>query len=113
VKQVDADSLSQIIASGQIVALFDLRSPGIIAIDGIPGAKAINLEDIQNDLLPDLPKDTPIYLICERGVVSELAGLYFETAGFTEVYNLAGGMIAWRKVEEEGGREGEGEKNPS
>jgi rhodanese-related sulfurtransferase len=98
-KQVDAPSLSQRIASGQIIALFDLRHPGIIEMDGILGAKAIGLEDIQNNLFPDLPKDTPIYLICERGVVSELAGLYFETAGFTEVYNLAGGMIAWRNAE--------------
>lgn len=78
------------------MALFDLRSPAIVKMDGIPGAEAIKLEDIQNDILPDLPKNTPVYLICERGVVSELAGLYFETAGFTEVYNLAGGMIAWR-----------------
>jgi rhodanese-related sulfurtransferase len=98
-KQVDAPSLSQIIASGQMIALFDLRHPGMVEIDGIPEAKAVSLEDIQNNLFPDLPKDTPIYLICERGVVSELAGLYFETAGFTEVYNLAGGMIGWRKAE--------------
>jgi rhodanese-related sulfurtransferase len=109
-KQVDAYSLSQIIASGQMTVLFDLRSPGIIELDGILGAKAIRLEDIQNDLLPDLPKDTPIYLICERGVVSELAGLYFEVAGFTEVCNLAGGMIAWRKAAEgQGGRGGRGD----
>jgi rhodanese-related sulfurtransferase len=96
-KQVDAHSLSQMIASGQMIVLFDLRSPALVAMDGLPGAKAIRLEDIQNNLFPDLPKDSPIYLICERGVVSELAGLYFETAGFTEVYNLAGGMIAWRE----------------
>jgi rhodanese-related sulfurtransferase len=95
-KQVDAHSLSQMIASGQMIALFDLRSPAIVKMEGIPGAMAISLEDIQNNILPDLPKNAPIYLICERGVVSELAGLYFETAGFTEVYNLAGGMIAWR-----------------
>jgi rhodanese-related sulfurtransferase len=90
-----------------MIALFDLRHPGIVEMDSIPGAKAIGLEDIQNNILPDLPKDTPIYLICERGVVSELAGLYFETAGFTEVYNLAGGMIAWRNAERERGSEGD------
>lgn len=90
-----------------MIALFDLRSPALVTVDGIPGAEAISLEDIQNNVLPDLPKDTPIYLICERGVVSELAGLYFETAGFTEVYNLAGGMIAWRGEQTRRGREGE------
>jgi rhodanese-related sulfurtransferase len=97
-KQVDAFSLSQILASGQIAALFDLRSPAQVATDSVPGAVALSLEGLQNGLLPDLSKDTAIYLICERGAVSELAGLYLETAGFTEVYNLAGGMIAWRNT---------------
>jgi rhodanese-related sulfurtransferase len=95
-KQVDASSLSQILASGQMMALFDLRHPAMVKNESVPGAKVLRLEDLQNNLFPDLPKDTPIYLICERGAVSELAGLYLETAGFTEVYNLAGGMIAWR-----------------
>jgi rhodanese-related sulfurtransferase len=97
-KQVDATSLSQKVASGQMLALFDLRSPTIVEKEHIPGARALNLEDLQNNIFPDLPKDTPIYLICERGAISELAGLYLETAGFTEVYNLAGGMIAWRQT---------------
>ena len=95
---MDAHSLSQMVASGQMLTLFDLRAPGVVEMDGVPGARAIRLEDIQNDHFPDMPRDTPLCLICERGVVSELAGLYFETAGFTEVYNLAGGMIAWRKA---------------
>lgn len=91
-----------------MVALFDLRPPAMVEKEHIPGAKALNLEDLQNNHFPDLPKDTPIYLVCERGAVSELAGLYFETAGFSEVYNLAGGMIAWRKAEE--GKRGKGEE---
>jgi rhodanese-related sulfurtransferase len=103
-KQVDAYSLSQIIASGQMLALFDLRAPALVARERIPGAQVLGLEQLQNNHFPDLPKDTPIYLICERGVVSELAGLYLETAGFTEVYNLAGGMIAWRQLAETRGQ---------
>jgi rhodanese-related sulfurtransferase len=106
-KQVDAPSLSQILASGQMVTIFDLRHPALVEREHIPGAKPLSLEQVQNNLFPDLPKDTPIYLVCERGAVSELAGLYFETTGFTEVYNLAGGMIAWRNArreEVEGGR---------
>ncbi len=102
-QQVNAHSLSQILASGQMVALFDLRPPAVVEREHIPGAQVLSLENLQSNEFPDLPKDTPIYLICERGAVSELAGLYLETAGFSEVYNLVGGMIAWRK-EQEGGR---------
>jgi rhodanese-related sulfurtransferase len=99
-KQVSAHSLSQILASGQMVALFDLRPPAIVEREHIPGAQVLSLEALQNNEFPNLAKDTPIYLICERGAVSELAGLYLETAGFSEIYNLAGGMIAWRKEQE-------------
>ncbi len=107
---MDAYSLSQILASGQIIALFDLRAPAIVAKEHLPGAEVLRLEALQNNDFPDLPKDTPIYLICERGAISELAGLYLETAGFSEVYNLAGGMIAWRRAEGEKGREAAGEQ---
>ena len=81
-----------------MITLFDLRPPALVAQEPIPGAQPLGLESIQNNHFPNLPKDTPIYLVCERGTISELAGLYFETAGFTEVHNLAGGMIAWRNV---------------
>lgn len=97
-KQVDAAILSEIIASSQMIALFDLRAAALVEKESVPGARVLSLEDIQNNRFPDLSKDTSICLICERGAVSELAGLYFETAGFTDVYNLAGGMIAWRKT---------------
>jgi rhodanese-related sulfurtransferase len=96
-KQVDAHSLSQILASGQMVHIFDLRAPALVEKEHVPGARPLSLEALQNNDFPDLSKDAFICIVCERGAVSELAGLYLETAGFTEVYNLAGGMIAWRE----------------
>ena len=77
------------------LTLFDTRPQATIEKDGLPGAKAIRLEDVQRGELPDLPKDEPIYLICQRGAISELLGLYLEEAGFTDVYNVAGGMNAY------------------
>ncbi len=55
----------------------------------------LNLDALQRGELPELMRDTPVYLVCARGQVSELAGLYLETAGFTHVYHLAGGTKAW------------------
>ncbi len=54
-------------------------------------AENIPLEDIQNSK-HQLPTNRSILLLCERGVVSELAGLYLEAAGYTQVYNLEGGF---------------------
>ena len=57
--------------------------------------RPLNLDAVQKGKLPELARDTPVYLVCERGQVSELAGLYLEAAGFTAVYHLAGGTKAW------------------
>ncbi|MGL4608220.1 MAG: rhodanese-like domain-containing protein [Trueperaceae bacterium] len=97
-KQIDASSLSQILVSCQI-CLFDIRPPALIERETIPGARALSLEALQQGNMPELPFDTPIYLVCERGAVSELAGLYLETAGFSEVHNLVGGLVAWRAMQ--------------
>ena len=77
------------------VTLFDTRPQALIEKDGLPGARAISLESVQAGELPGVPKDEPVYLICQRGAVSELLGLYLEASGFTEVYNVAGGMNAY------------------
>ncbi len=79
---------------------FDVRTYAQHQRDGLPGTEVLSLEEVQAGDLPDVPKDAPIYLICERGQVSELAGLYLEAAGFEEVYNVAGGMMAWRKEQQ-------------
>ena len=55
----------------------------------------LDLTALQRGDVPELARDTPMYLVCERGQVSELAGLYLEAAGFTQVYHLAGGTKAW------------------
>ena len=80
------------------VILFDTRSPALIERDGLPGAQSLSLEALQAGALPDLPKDTRIYIVCEHGQISELAALYLETAGFSDVHNVAGGMRACREL---------------
>ncbi|MER3483603.1 MAG: rhodanese-like domain-containing protein [Meiothermus sp.] len=54
-------------------------------------ALRLPLKDIQ-DGNHALPKDRPILLVCERGLMSELAGLYLEAGGYAQVYNLEGGL---------------------
>lgn len=79
---------------------FDTRTAAQFARDGLEGTGLLTLAEVQAGSLPDLPKGTPIYLICERGQISELVGLYLETAGFTDVYNVAGGFIMLRAEKE-------------
>jgi rhodanese-related sulfurtransferase len=81
-------------------ALFvDVRLGTQHARDGLPGSRNLPLALIQADRLPeDLPTDQPVYLLCERGHISELAGLYLEEAGFRHVANVRGGLGALRPL---------------
>lgn len=77
--------------------IVDVRSPEQYTPSGLEGALHIPLQDIQHGN-HNLPKDRPLLLVCERGVMSELAGLYLEAAGYEQVYNLEGGLQRLRKI---------------
>lgn len=85
----------------------DVRTPAQHARDGLPGSRSLPLEAIQaGELPPDIVMDTPVYLVCERGLLSELAGLYLEEAGFGPTFNVLGGLRALRPVlDEDQGRQ--------
>lgn len=46
----------------------------------------------------ELPKDEPIALICLTSHRSPIAGKELIKAGFTQVYNVTGGMMEWRQL---------------
>ncbi len=81
------------------VPFFDVRSSVQHARDGLPGSRSLPLEAIQAGELPaDVDLDAPVYLVCERGLLSELAGLYLEQAGFRHTFNVLGGLGALRPL---------------
>ena len=47
----------------------------------------------------ELPKDKDIVLYCEKGIRSVIAIQRLEDAGFHNLFNLAGGMKAWKQAE--------------
>lgn len=52
--------------------------------------KNFPITDLEAGKLPNLPKDTKIYLHCEVGVRSADAARILRTAGFTQVYDMGG-----------------------
>ena len=46
----------------------------------------------------ELPKDEPIALICLTAHRSPMAAEQLVKAGFTQVYNITGGMMEWRQL---------------
>ena len=56
----------------------------------IDGAKALGPDGLEG-----LAKDSAIVLHCHHGVRSRQAGQQLIEQGFTQVYNLSGGIDAW------------------
>lgn len=83
--------LEQGVAAGGV--LFDVRPlpKPVFGLEPTP----LSLDALGRGELPELAPETAIYLVCERGQVSELAGLYLEAGGFKHVFHLAGGTRAW------------------
>ncbi|MCC0178144.1 rhodanese-like domain-containing protein [Waterburya agarophytonicola K14] len=46
----------------------------------------------------ELPEDEPIALICLTSHRSPIAAEQLTKAGFTEVYNVTGGMMEWKEL---------------
>ena len=47
--------------------------------------------------MAEIPRDTDIVVYCEKGIRSVIALQRLELAGYTRLYNLTGGMRAWKE----------------
>jgi rhodanese-related sulfurtransferase len=55
----------------------------------------IPLGDLESQAASKLAADRPVYVICRSGNRSRTASDILVGLGFTKVYNVDGGVIAW------------------
>jgi len=94
VKQIDPKLLEKLLADGKI-QLWDVRTEKERAIAMIKGTKL--LDDAAMAQIEAMPKDTPLAFYCHTGSRSRAAAEHFLKEGFTNLYNLAGGIEAWSR----------------
>ncbi|GAB4401155.1 MAG: hypothetical protein OHK0053_23450 [Microscillaceae bacterium] len=93
---VNAVELEKALKKRNTVVL-DVRTPGEFAQGHIPGAKLMNLyEPDFAEKISKLDKEKEYYVYCRSGQRSQQAGKKMLKQGFTQVFNLAGGVMAWR-----------------
>ncbi|GAA4460398.1 hypothetical protein GCM10023093_02960 [Nemorincola caseinilytica] len=98
-KQITAAELKQRIDAGEKLNIIDVREPAeyaeynmggkLIPLGQIMGMQLEELEDLRNE---------EVILHCKGGTRSTQAGLMLEQAGFTNVVNLTGGIMAWKQL---------------
>jgi len=87
----------KLMASRKDLLLIDVRSPQEYGQGFIAGSQNIPFIDIMEGR-HSLPKDKPVLLICSIGGRSFAAVQLLQEKGYTEVYNLDGGLQAWRRA---------------
>jgi rhodanese-related sulfurtransferase len=79
------------------VQILDVREPDEFdgALGHIGEAKLIPLGELSRRA-GELSRDRPVVAVCRSGGRSAQAVVLLQKAGFTQVANLAGGMLRWR-----------------
>jgi len=81
--------------AGERIELLDVRTPEERATAHIEGS--VLLTEPEARRLEKLPRDTVLVFQSHRGDRSRAAAEHFAALGFSEVYNLVGGIEAWSR----------------
>jgi rhodanese-related sulfurtransferase len=98
---ITAQELKRRIDAGESLHIIDVREPDEVAESRIEGSTHIPLGEImsfQLGELEDLEKDTELIMQCRSGKRSLQAGMMLQTMGFTNVKNMAGGILDWQAL---------------
>lgn len=76
--------------------MIDVREPWEFDIARIQGAKPMPMRSVPARY-PELKRDAEIVVICHHGARSYQVCMFLEHQGFTNLFNLSGGMAAWSR----------------
>ena len=81
------------------VQLIDVRTPAEYQNGFIADAININFLDTENfkKQIETLDKNKPVYIYCKSGNRSGKASKIFVDKGFTQIVDLSGGYLNWKK----------------
>ena len=81
-------------ASGGDVVLLDVREHDELAIAAVDGARHIPMREVPARL-KDLDPAKPLVVMCHSGGRSRRVAEFLQGNGYTNVFNLKGGIEAW------------------
>lgn len=79
--------------------IIDVRTHEEYRDGHIPGVALIPLDQLSNRM-NEVPKDKKVLIICRSGNRSAKGTSLLRSNGFDNVYNVTGGMMAWRGPQE-------------
>jgi len=77
--------------------MLDVRTPEEYAEGHIKGATLIPVQ-VLAERLAEVPKNKQVYVYCHSGVRSARASKMLAKHGFSNIENVVGGIVAWKKA---------------
>jgi monothiol glutaredoxin len=96
IQQLQAPALKAMIDGGAAFELIDVRTEWERDLAKIEGSRLLDQE--YHDYLLTLDRATPLVFQCHHGIRSQAAAQYCEGLGFTDLFNLSGGIDAWSQL---------------
>lgn len=93
---LDVRAAYEQVSASEDAQFVDVRQPDEWAATGVPaGARLISLAQFEQRAPAELAKDKPVYVICNSGNRSRVAAEALIRLGYSQVYNVNGGLQAW------------------
>lgn len=94
INSISPKRAKELLDSNEEIILLDVREQWENNIARIEGSEIIPLSRLQEDFKKLNPNDK-IIVYCHHGSRSFYAGSFLKQQGFTDIYNLEGGIDAW------------------
>src|SRR3954469_8392340 len=91
--EISVQELSEILEKDPGAALIDVREQEEFDEVNL-GGKLIPLSEFQSRW-QEIPQEGPVYLYCRSGRRSRTALEFLKKQGYTNAYNVTGGILAW------------------
>ncbi|TVR87385.1 MAG: rhodanese-like domain-containing protein [Saprospirales bacterium] len=98
-QHIDVNQAKEIIENGVDVQILDVRTPREWNSGVVQNSILINLYDREfEEKVSQLSKDKPVVIICRSGNRSNSAMRAMANMGFTDIYNVRGGINSWSRA---------------
>jgi len=95
IKEINAPELAEWLNNAaHKLRVIDVRGMQEIASGTVPKAEALPLHTLPARI-HELSATEKLVIVCRSGARSAQACMYLQQQGFSDVYNLRGGMIGW------------------
>lgn len=93
-QSINTDVLTKMITEKEDMVIVDLREPELFQAGRVPDAINIPFAEIQSKFTI-LPKDKKIVFVCHTGRMGTESGRLLLENGYSQVFNMEGGMAKW------------------